>query len=57
MICMYQVAAWNANKLTQHLKATEMFLNINTVDILLVSENHFTNITSSITWIRHQRHR
>lgn len=43
MICTYQITAWNANRLSQHLKEVEIFLNTNKIDILLVSETHFTN--------------
>lgn len=42
MIHSYKVAAWNANGLTNHQKEVEVFLNNHKIDILLVSETHFT---------------
>ena len=36
---------WNANGLSNHLLEIEAFLNINNIDILLVSETHFTKKT------------
>jgi exonuclease III len=42
MLHVYKIAAWNANGLTPHLKEVEVFLNIQKIDILLVSETHFT---------------
>lgn len=38
----YKIAAWNANGLTKHQKEVEIFLNTHNIDILLVSETHFT---------------
>jgi hypothetical protein len=42
IIHVYKIAAWNANGLTQHLKEVEVFLITQKIDILLVSETHFT---------------
>lgn len=38
-----RIAIWNANGLSNHTRETEVFLNTNFIDILLVSETHFTN--------------
>jgi exonuclease III len=55
MIHVYNIAAWNANGLLQRIKEVEVFLNTQKIDILLVSETHFTeqnyvNILNYITY-------
>jgi exonuclease III len=42
MIHVYNIAAWNANGFLQRIKDVEVFLNTQKVDILVVSETHFT---------------
>jgi hypothetical protein len=37
------IAVWNANGLSQHRNELEMFLLIHNIDILLISEIHFTS--------------
>lgn len=39
----YKIALWNANGLAQHCQDVKLFLNSNNLDILLVSETHFTD--------------
>jgi hypothetical protein len=36
---------WNAKGLLNHKQEVITFLNINKIDILLISESHFTNLT------------
>jgi exonuclease III len=36
---------WNANGLLTHKHEVKTFLHINKIDILLISESHFTNLT------------
>jgi len=43
MIQNLQIAVWNANGLIQHYQELKTFLNINNIDIMLISETHFTN--------------
>jgi exonuclease III len=55
MIHIYNIAAWNANGLLQRIKEVEVFLNTQKIDVLLVSETHFTeqnyvNIPNYITY-------
>jgi hypothetical protein len=55
MIHIYNIAAWNANALLQRIKEVEVFINTQNIDILLVSETHFTeqnyvNIPNYITY-------
>jgi exonuclease III len=55
MIHIYNIAAWNANGLLQCIKEVEVFLNTQKIDVLLVSETHFTeqnyvNIPNYITY-------
>lgn len=40
-----RLAIWNANGLSRHALETEVFLNENFIDIMLVSETHFTSKT------------
>jgi exonuclease III len=37
-----RIAQWNANGLAQHKGEVQLFLQQNKIDILLVSETHFT---------------
>ena len=37
-----RIAQWNANSLQQHKEEVKLFLNQNQIDILLISETHFT---------------
>lgn len=39
----YNIAQWNANGLAQHSQDVQLFINIHKIDILLVSETHFTD--------------
>ena len=36
------IAAWNANGLSQHKNELQMFLLTHNIDVLLISESHFT---------------
>jgi exonuclease III len=38
-----RIAQWNANGLQQHKEEVKLFLKQNLIDILLVSETHFTH--------------
>lgn len=38
-----RLAIWNANGLSNHTREVEAFLNLHFIDILLVSETHFTS--------------
>jgi exonuclease III len=38
-----KIDLWNANGLAQHKDEVETFLDNNAIDILLVSETHFTD--------------
>lgn len=38
-----KIALWNANGLSQHQQEVEMFLSSQNIDVLLVSESHFTS--------------
>lgn len=42
MIENIRVVAWNANGLLQHRNEVQMFLDLNKVDVCLISEKHFT---------------
>jgi exonuclease III len=37
-----RIAQWNVNGLQQHKERVKLFLNQNQIDILLISETHFT---------------
>jgi exonuclease III len=37
-----QLALWNANGLTQHTEELETFISIHNIDVMLISETHFT---------------
>uniref|UniRef100_A0A6M2DQF2 Putative rna-directed dna polymerase from mobile element jockey n=1 Tax=Xenopsylla cheopis TaxID=163159 RepID=A0A6M2DQF2_XENCH len=38
-----KIAQWNAKGIIQHKNELEIFLKLNKIDILLISESHFTN--------------
>lgn len=38
-----RIAIWNANGISNHTREVEAFLKTNFIDILLVSETHFTS--------------
>ena len=38
-----KITLWNANGLSQHKLQVQAYLNIAKIDILLISETHFTN--------------
>lgn len=40
-----RIATWNANGLLNHKQEVITFININKIDILLVSETHFTDLS------------
>lgn len=40
-----RIAIWNANGLSKHRQELEIFLNYHKIDILLISETHFTSKT------------
>jgi exonuclease III len=37
------LAVWNANGLSQHAEELQTFLNCRHIDIMLISETHFTH--------------
>jgi hypothetical protein len=37
-----QLALWNANGLTQHTEELETFTSVHNIDVILISETHFT---------------
>jgi exonuclease III len=43
MAQLLNIAAWNANGLCQHAQEIKLFIQTFNLDILLVSETHFTN--------------
>lgn len=45
MATSLRIAAWNANGLSNHVQEITLFLKINKIDILLVSESHATERT------------
>ena len=45
MATSLRIAAWNANGLLNHVQEITLFLNINKIDILLISESHSTERT------------
>jgi hypothetical protein len=38
-----QLALWNANGLTQHTEELKTFISIHNIDVMLISETHFTD--------------
>lgn len=45
MTRFYRVCAWNANGLANHCQELQAFISQNKIDIMLVSETHFTDIS------------
>jgi exonuclease III len=45
MVKFIRVALWNANGMKQHQKEIKIFLAHNQIDVLLISETHFTKRT------------
>lgn len=43
MASLLKIALWNANGLTQHAQELKEFINEKKLDIVLISETHFTN--------------
>jgi exonuclease III len=43
MAQLLKIAAWNANGFCQHAQEIKLFIHTFNLDILLVSETHFTN--------------
>lgn len=41
----YRVGLWNANGLSNHSQELKMFINLHKLDIMLISETHFTDAT------------
>lgn len=41
-----RIAAWNANGVTNHIQEIIVFLKLNKIDILLISESHATELTA-----------
>jgi hypothetical protein len=37
-----QLALWNTNGLTQHIEGLKTFTSIHNIDVMLISETHFT---------------
>jgi exonuclease III len=37
-----QLALWNANDLTQHTEELKTFISVHNIDVMLISETHFT---------------
>jgi hypothetical protein len=37
-----QLSLWNANGLTQHTEELETFISIHNIDVMLISETHFS---------------
>jgi hypothetical protein len=38
-----QLALWNANGLTQHIEELKMFISHHKIDVMFISETHFTD--------------
>lgn len=43
MACHLKIGLWNANGLTQHAQELKIFLDNKDIDIMLISESHYTN--------------
>lgn len=41
----YRIGLWNANGLVKHNQDLRLFISMNKIDILLISETHFTNLS------------
>jgi exonuclease III len=37
-----QLALWNANSMTQHTEELKTFISLHNIDVMLISETHFT---------------
>jgi exonuclease III len=37
-----RLALWNANGLIQHVEEVQTFISLHNIDIMLISETHFT---------------
>jgi hypothetical protein len=46
MATFARIAAWNANGLKNHVQEIILFLNLNKIDVLLISESHTTDYTT-----------
>ena len=46
MATSVRIAAWNANGLKNHVQEIILFLYLNKIDILLISESHITDYTT-----------
>jgi len=42
MVRLINIAAWNANSLSQHAQDVRTFIHHNNLDIMLISETHYT---------------
>jgi len=42
---LLKLTVWNANGLSQHARETEAFLKLHSIDIMLISETHFTQMS------------
>jgi hypothetical protein len=43
MTTLLQLAFWNANGLHQHAEELKVFLTVGNIDIMLISQTHFTD--------------
>jgi exonuclease III len=43
MAKLIQLTLWNANGLTQHTEEMKTFISIHNIDVMLISETHFTD--------------
>jgi hypothetical protein len=41
----YRIGLWNANGLAKHCQDLKLFISYNKLDIVLISETHFTNLS------------
>jgi exonuclease III len=48
MTTFLQLALWNANGLHQHAEELKAFLSVRNIDIMLISETHFTDKSALI---------
>lgn len=42
MVCSLRLAVWNANGLSRHSHELKQFLSIHNIDVMMISETHFT---------------
>jgi hypothetical protein len=45
---LIQLALWNANSLEQHAEELKTFISIHNIDVMLISETHFTEKKKAI---------